>query len=503
MGLLIDLRVAELANALGLRSRLLNLKRLLLAGLAGLTLAIPALGFITARLFSWISTDVPASALLVPLVALLSAMSLAGILLAEIVGKYRDAVCLHPNRNYFRSLDIPIHRVHLVYVVPRLGAALGFWLLTSAGIIIGLLSAEGPGSWLPIAVVLLGIMPLTCVLLALAYSLFRAGQQYHRPVKQPLLLALFAAVGVVLGLIGGQLLSALGVGIVTEQDLDAPSSTVPGHESAGMLIAVAIPLLLILFGVCLTRFLRLRNRSFLIHHSAIHPVPLLRMLPLIVAWPALLWAQRHESWRRKAESRCIGVLLSLVTALLVLTAQGLPVLGELLTGRPETLDQIRIFLGFGSALLGVSIAEFTIGDIGRYRMGPHLRHAVELGAPAGLTAVIHAIALLGPALLCGLLTTIAAAVALGGPWAFPLLLTLGGSCACLVADRLVPPPRAADGTAGEGIATAMAGVLLASLPAGWLVAAPQAAIVLTPLTVTVLLLGGLWCTWLNLTRMSA
>jgi hypothetical protein len=504
LGLLIDLRIAELANALGLRYRMLNLRRLIVVVLAGLGVAIPAIGFAAVRLFAVVAPDVPASALIIPLVALLAGISLSGVLLAETVGKYRDAVSHHPNRHYFRSLDIPVHLVHLVYVVPRLAAALALWLLLALGIIIGLLSSEGPGTWLTIGVVLLGGVPVACVLGALSYSLYRAGAQHRRPAHRGFALSLFVVVGALLGATGGQVISSLGLPTGdTEETMETPSSTVPGQDSAAIFMIVVVPVVIALSCLCAVQYTRLQRRLFVIDSAAMSAAPLRSTTPLILQWPMLLWAQRQGSWRHKAEFRCLGTLLAVVTALVVLALMGAPMLDDLLAGDPTVDDRVRMIICFGSALLGVSIAEFTTGDIGRYRMGPALRHAVELGAPVPLTTAAHAIALTGPALLCGMLATTAASLALGGPWLLPLLLTAGGCCAALVADRILPPPRAADGTTGEGIATPLAGVLMAGLPPVWLVALPQAAPIITPLTVTALVLGGIWCTRLNLVRLSA
>lgn len=67
---LANFRLAEIANALGFKYRLSNLRLLLILAVCCAAVMLPLLGFAGGRIFAWASAEVPASALIVPLGAL-------------------------------------------------------------------------------------------------------------------------------------------------------------------------------------------------------------------------------------------------------------------------------------------------------------------------------------------------------------------------------------------------------------------------------------------------
>lgn len=491
--LLIDLRCAELANALGLSWRLSSLKRVLAAAAAALCLAVPAAGYGFARIFAVLSTEVPAPALLVPLAASLVLLSGLSLFFAEALGRYRNAVSGHPNRAYFRALDVPASLVHLVYVVPRALGAAGFWALLGCGGIAGLLAATADRAWVPAAIAVMVLQPLLWLAGTLLVSLRQAGNVLGAGV--PFGAGLAAAVmigassGLVLALV---LLPRLSPG----GSVQPVSPVVPGQEHGTALVAAMVVTLLGLAVLGRSEWRRLRFRSFRVETAAV-PARQPRLgRSAGWYWFRLLLSQRARSWRRRVEDRLGWALAGIVCALAAARAAGAPDLAVL---PGAAASSIVLAAAFGSAMLGLTGAEMTLGDLGRRACGGRLRAAVETGAPLRTAVAVHFATLLAPTVLLGALAAAAVSLVLGRIDVSALVIAAGAGAGTIIAERLFPPPRTVDGGAGESLATALAALLLGGIPPVWLLSAPTLSIWLTPLSAAALLGGALWCAHRNLT----
>lgn len=114
----------------------------------------------------------------------------------------------------------------------------------------------------------------------------------------------------------------------------------------------------------------------------------------------------------------------------------------LLEGDP--VGAVHTVLVLGLTMVGVALGETAHGDLGRHRFGLHLRQAVELGAPLGVTVRGWTLALLGPALLALVLASGPAALLLAGAGplatAAGVALLLVGAAACLARRLCVLTP---------------------------------------------------------------
>lgn len=496
VGLLVDLRCAELANALGLSWRLSSLKRMIVLAAAALSIAVPAAGYGFARIFAALSTDVPAPALLVPLAASLILLSGLGLFFAEALGRYRNAVSGHPNRAYFRALDVPASLVHLVYVVPRVLGATGFWVLLGAGAIAGLLAASTDRAWVPAAIATMVLQPFLWLAGTLLVSLRQAGNVLGAGVRFGAGVAAAAAMGASSGLVYALVLvPRLPVGGATEP----VSPVVPGQEHGTSLAMALVATLLGLAVLCRIEWRRLRFRSFRVETAA-SPSRQPRLgRSAGWYWFRLLLSQRGRSWRRRVEDRIGWALAGVVSALAAARAAGAPDLAAL--GGLSDAAAANFFLAaaFGSAMLGLTGAEMTLGDLGRRACGGRLRAAVETGAPLRTAVAVHLATLLAPTMLLGALASAAASLVLARLELFPLVIAAGACAGTIIAERLFPPPRTVDGGAGESLATAMAALILGGIPPMWLLSAPALSMWLTPLSAAALLGGALWCAHRNLT----
>ncbi|CAM3235178.1 hypothetical protein PSET11_00501 [Arthrobacter ulcerisalmonis] len=503
LALLADLRCAELANALGLAWRLSNLKRVLFLAVAAMVVLIPAAAFGFARLFALVSTQAPAPALLVPLASVLIFTSGAGLLWSEIMGKYRTSVSGHPNISFFRSLDIPALLVHTVYVVPRLGLAMGFWLLASSGFLAGLLSTGPAGPWILIAGAGMLLQPLLWFAAAILASLWLASRNPAAGLSfgWGVLFALLAG-GTVGWLVAG-ILPTFNVGV--EPVLAAPSHEVPGQEH-GLAAVVALTVaVLILAGLGLPAAKVLRRRSFVLAavgagmRGGSRPVTGVLAGTLAWFWLRTLRRQRLASWRKLAENRTGWVLCAVIGALLALRLSGAweraGLDGVLAPLQSAALPTVAL----AAVVLGIAVAELTLGDLSRRVVGPALRAAVELGAPVRIATAVHAASLFGPALMVGALASVLVGVLLGWPLAaVPVIIAAGACAGSILAEHIFPPPRTVDGGAGESVATALTSLVLATLPAIWTLLVPAFSVVLLPLTAAALVGGALWCVRRNL-----
>lgn len=494
--LLIDLRCAELANALGLTWRLVSLQRALVIALAGLCAALPALGYGFARFFSVLSTDVAAPALLIPLLTFLPFMSGLGTFFAESMGRYRNAVSGHPNRAYFRALDIPAVLVHAVYVVPRIAGAAGFWVLAGGGAIAGLLSVSSHQTWLPVAVAGILLQPMAWMATAYLVSLRLAGNSAASGVTFGAGAGAAAAIGVAGGLLFSRVLLPR---LPRGGSMPAASSDVPAEELGAALAATMALLTLVVAVLSWPQRRRLRSLSFTVDPQ----LPAARVPRLGRSqgwyWFRLMRGQRRHSWRKRVEDRIGWVLMGAACALAAARLTGAAQLAGVEGVPAGAAANVLVAAGVSGALLGLACAETTLGDLGPRVFGGALRAAVELGAPVRTAVVVHGGALLAPAVLLGFMASTLASLMLGRVEPLPLAAAAGAGAGSIIAERLFPPPRTVDGGAGESLATAMAALILGGVPVGWMLLAPALAVFLTPLSAAALLGGALWCIRRSLT----
>lgn len=508
LALLADLRCAELANALGLAWKLSNLKRVLVLGTAALMVLVPAAAFGFARLFALVSTQVPGPALLVPLATVLVLASGAGLLWSEVMGKYRTSVSGHPNITFFRALDIPAVLVHAVYVVPRLGLAMGFWFLAGSGSLAGLLSSGPAGPWLPVAVAGMLLQPVLWFSAALLASLWFAGRNPASGLGFGLGAVFALAAGGAVGwLVAGLLprFAARTPGGSPAGVLPAPSPDVPGQDYGLVAVLAVAGAVVLLAALSIVAARELRSRSFLLAaagrgNSRPGRGPVTGNLAWF--WLRALGRQRVAGWRKLAENRTGWVLCALIGVLLALRLTGAwdraGFGGFLAPLQAAAFPTVAL----AAVVLGIGVAELTLGDLSRRVVGPALRAAVELGAPLRTAAAVHAASLFGPGLLVGALASVLVGLLLGWPhMAFPVIVAAGACAGSILAEQIFPPPRTVDGGAGESVATALASLILATLPAIWTLVLPDFSLILTPLTAAALLGGALWCVRRNLTTL--
>ena len=277
------------------------------------------------------------------------------------------------------------------------------------------------------------------------------------------------------------------------------SPVVPGQEHGTSLAMALVATLLGLAVLCRIEWRRLRFRSFRVETAA-SPSRQPRLgRSAGWYWFRLLLSQRGRSWRRRVEDRIGWALAGVVSALAAARAAGAPDLAAL--GGLSDAAAANFFLAaaFGSAMLGLTGAEMTLGDLGRRACGGRLRAAVETGAPLRTAVAVHLATLLAPTMLLGALASAAASLVLARLELFPLVIAAGACAGTIIAERLFPPPRTVDGGAGESLATAMAALILGGIPPMWLLSAPALSMWLTPLSAAALLGGALWCAHRNLT----
>ncbi|WP_045730012.1 hypothetical protein [Pseudarthrobacter chlorophenolicus] len=509
LALLADLRCAELANALGLAWKLSNLKRVLALAVAALAVVIPAAAFGFARIYALVSTQVPAPALLVPLTTVVVLTSGAGLLWSEVMGKYRTSVSGHPNIKFFRSLDIPAVLVHAVYVVPRLGLATGFWLLVGGGLLAGLLSGEAAGPWLPIAVAGMLLQPLLWFAAALLASLWFAGRNPARGLGFGLGAVFAVSAGGTVGAVAAGLLPRLaasndGRGPSTAGAPLAASRDVPGQEYGPAAVLAIAGAVVLMTALSIVAARALSRRSFILAAAGPGRGPSAGATAGNLAWFWLraLNHQRAAGWRKLAENRIGWVLCALIGVLLSLRLTGAwdrAGFGDLLVPLQGAAFPT---VALASVVLGIAVAELTLGDMSRRVVGPALRAAIELGAPLRTTAAVHAASLFGPSMVAGALASVLAGLLLGWTFAVMPVVVAAGACAgSILGEHIFPPPRMVDGGAGESVATALASLMLATIPAIWTLVLPDLSLVLLPLSAAALLGGALWCVRRNLTTL--
>lgn len=502
LSLLADLRCAELLTSLGLRMSLRSARLLLTAAaVAGPVLLVLA-AFAGARFTALVlPPGWTLEALSVTVLPLLCGLSLGGVILAEAVGRQRETVSGHPNIPYFRALDVPATLVHAVYALPRLLTAGTVWTCVGAGVLVACLSTTSDASpWWAAGTALLVLLPVALTAVASAVSLAVASRPPRAGGPGVLAVGVGAAA---LGAFAGAGLGRLAAGAASRPGRRpgevSPVTAVPGQEHGVVLLAGGVLLLVLaLVGVAAGRR-RLRARSFPL--AAADPVRLRRRSAPgggALSWAWMLWRQRRGSTRWAAERRVLWGLALVAGAAAGARAVGVGRLDASLAGLPHSpllegdpVGAVHTVLVLGLTMVGVALGETAHGDLGRHRFGRHLRQAVELGAPLGVTVRGWMLALLGPALLGGVCAGVAAVLVWPPVGVLAPALVLGGVGATVLADHLLPPPRTADGGVGEGMLTALLALVLASGPAALLLAG--AGPLATAAGVALLLVGAAAC----------
>lgn len=498
LNLLVALRLAEFANALGLN---LSLSSLRVIGVVGAALS-GLVVFGASSVGAGLAVDLlgPTAVMSYPVTALILAMVYSGIaaLLGELLSRFRYSVSGHANRALFRALDIPATLVFLVYAAPRTAVHCLFWALVGLGSAVGLTvsgaigSASVPG---PLVWIALFCTPVALGLVTTAVGLLNASRPADAPPRRTTLIGLSTLAGSLAGagttywlVLPG--LSSAGEALLT----DGHTLLVPGAVGSTAVLAV---------GAATTAALwrRLRSSSFRTT-AAWTPTYRLR-LPggLILAWTRMLSAQRLPGWRYRVELRVLGAVLGICAAVIGARFAGLPPLTA--WGSDDAMaSAIEPTIGFISVMFGLTVSELVLGDLGPYAYGQHLRHAIESGVPVRAAVLAQAFALALPVVTLSTALGVGMTVLLGRPVATPLIVGLGTLGAAVVAAYLFPPPRAADGTPTESLFTGIATLLLAALPIAVPLTFPAASPWFTPVGAALLTGGAIVCLRRQLTCLS-
>ncbi|MBB5598574.1 hypothetical protein BKA12_001654 [Neomicrococcus lactis] len=534
LNLLANLRIAQIANSLNIPWSIRLLRRIVMVFLASCVVVLPLVGFAMTKFLAALSTPQEAGELSVFVVVLFALWGMLAAGFAELLGKYRESISHNPNRAFYRSLGVSAAMLHGITAAPRIFSPLLFWSLMGTGVAAALGTA-GTASTTPLVAALSAAMALVLVMaVAILGASVRVARRQNAG-KTPVVggALLFGAAGLGAGVVATIVISRFVVTVGGHALLPANTSiserldTLPAAAwwvFSGLLLA-----LLVAATVWVARgYQLLHARSFALNSGAAsahdlgrdHVVHATRSAGeqrcREASWVRSVWRQRGGSWRLKVEVRILWGFAFALGLLAVLTATfaSEPIITSISMGQGH-ICAIAVLAG---ALLGVGIAESTLGDIGPVVLRGQLRAAVELGVPATRLAHLHALVLGAPAFVFGALALSAGAlvaVLFRGALAetpvvtavIPLLAGLGvlaGFAASVIAERLFPPPRAVDGTSNEGLATAIVSLLLAAVPALWhfVFSATLLATALTFLTVLTLVGGAWWCIRRNLTHLS-
>lgn len=496
--LVIDLRLIEFANALGLTMSLTMLRRgTALAVLVG-TLVVPAAAAAGAVLAGNSLDTVKLERYVLGPVLLLMVYTGVASLLAETLGRFRHSVSGHPNRSFFRALDIPATTIYLVYALPRTAGPGLLWLLVGAGVGAGFsLSDAYDGSSNAPAMIWTALL---CVPVALGLATSAAGlyAASHRGSTQPRLwkaAALTIPAGLTLGAAVTWLILPLLQSTAASQGsgpLSLPALTFP----ALILLATCASAMIPLWG-------RLRRISFPAeaHPAQSHKFP--RFGPAGMRWARILSDQRLSGWRYLVQVRITAALLGGIAALGAALLSGAPTLSTTSLLEPGLFEDLVLpTIAFSAVLFGVTLADLTINDIGPHAYGRHLRTAVESGAEVRTAVTAQLLAVVAPVAALSALLAGGTSLLLGFAVFSPFVLGVGAVAAALIAETLFPPPRAADGTAAESIFTGLATLVLAALPAAIPLSFPAADPWFMPLGVAALLGGATVCLRKHITSLS-
>jgi hypothetical protein len=484
--LLADLRIADLLTALGTSLSVAAARRIVLAaGAAGALSAFTA-GLLATRVLGALAPGLPSAELFV----LLCACAGAGLLAAETLGRFRSTVSGHPQRDFFRALDVPPTAVFVVHVLPRLAAATASWWLAGLGVLVG--SGGGTGAAAAVGVLVLPVAVGTC---AAAAALWAAAHPERGRRRLP---AVAAAVAL---LTGGAAFAAVrlledvlgSVGALGAEDLPG----MPGPAVAAVVLALAGA------AGAVAGWRALGSRLWC---PPSRPAGVRRVRlqgPAALRFARVLGAQRAGGWRLRAQQRLVLAATAVTAAVVGAGAAGPPL--PAVPARPAVPEEVwnasaGPATGFVALTVGLALAELVGADIGFFRYGRQLRTAVESGAPAASVALGHAAALTAPVLPVAVLVAVAAGTVTGTASAVPALVVLGGVWAATIAEHLLPPPRTAEGTGGESPLTALLTVALAAVPVVLPMSFPATAAWSAPLSALVLAGGALACLHRALTR---
>lgn len=534
LNLLANLRIAEIANSLSIPWSIRLLRRIVMIFLAGCLVVLPLLGFALTKLLAALSTIREAGELSLFVVALFALWGTLAAGFAELLGKYRESISRNPNRAFYRSLGVSAAMLHGITAAPRIFSPLLFWSLISVGMAAalgGAYFAQTASLIAALAVAMLLVLVIAVAILGASVRVARRQSAGKTPVLGGALL--FGAAGLGAGAVATFVMSRFVVISDGQQVLSANTSfsellgTIPVFT--WWVIGGALMALFIAAIVWVVRgYQRLHGQSFALNPGAGSASAMGRGRSAEKAfstgeshgweasWVRSLWMQRSGSWRLKVEVRILwgfGFALGFLSILVASFAKS-PIITSISMGQGQ-ICSIAVLAG---ALLGVGIAESTLGDIGPVVLRGQLRTAVELGVPATKLAHLHALVLGAPALVFGTLAVstgaLVAALFRGALTDTPIVTVvvpflaglgvLAGFAASVIAERLFPPPRAVDGTSNEGLATSIVSLLLAAVPALWhfVFSATLLATTFTFLTVLTLLGGAWWCIRRNLTHLS-
>jgi hypothetical protein len=497
--LLADLRIAGLLTALGTSLSVAAARRIALAAGAAGALSAFAAGLAATRLLGALAPGLPVAELFV----LLGACAGPGLLAAETLGRFRSTVSGHPQRDFFRALDIPPTAVFVVHVLPRLAAATASWWFAGLGVLVG--SAGGTGAAAAVGVLALPVAVGTC---AAAAALWAAA---HPERGRRRLLAPATAVALLAGGAGFAAVRVLD-GILGTHGVLGPAG-VPGAGGAGaralggvpgMQVPAAAAVLLALAGAaCAVRGWRILGIRSWPRPSPPAGVRRVRLEgPAVLRFARVLGAQRAGGWRLRAQQRVVLAATAGTAALVGAGAAGLPAPAAQAPAVPEEVWNASAgpATGFAALTVGLALAELVGADVGSTRCGRQLRTAVECGAPASSVALGHAVALTAPVLPAAVLVAVAAGTVTGAVSTVPALVVLGGVWAATIAEHLLPPPRTAEGTGGESPLTALLAVALAAVPVVLPMSFPATAAWSASLSALFLAGGALACLHRALTR---
>jgi hypothetical protein len=284
----------------------------------------------------------------------------------------------------------------------------------------------------------------------------------------------------------------------------AASRDVPGQEYGPAAVLAIAGAVVLMTALSIVAARALGRRSFILAAAGPGRGPSAGATAGNLAWFWLraLNHQRVAGWRKLAENRIGWVLCALIGVLLSLRLTGAwdrSGFGDLLVPLQGAAFPT---VALASVVLGIAVAELTLGDMSQRVVGPALRAAVELGAPLRTAAAVHAASLFGPSMVAGALASVLAGLLLGWTFAVMPVVVAAGACAgSILGEHIFPPPRMVDGGAGESVATALASLMLATIPAIWTQVLPDHSLVLLPLSAAALLGGALWCVRRNLTTL--
>lgn len=363
---------------------------------------------------------------------------LVGYAVRETLTSRRSRLTAHPQRAFFRALDIPRRTVVLAECLDRM-----VWPAAAVcGACAGVAARSAAAGVSPAAVATLVQLPFLVVSGALALTTALAAWPRIAPRPQPLTMAL-AGVAV-----GGMLAVSAHVAVSL-----AGESPLPPFAVLWDPIPVVVATAIVLAVVSTTGALRTLRRSDFVDPAE----------PDGSCAPTLLSARRHnDPWIRVVLSDLAppGRMAALSRVLFAAWGSGALVVGvQVFTLAPAgwrapelAVDRIAGVVAF---FFGVTVAEMLSQWIGPSALAARWRAAWEAGADENrLAAVPVGVALLAAVAASGPIAVAAAAA--GGHWEVPVAVVWAAiSCAWIAVAVLPADPPRADGTAPASLAAAV------------------------------------------------